>query len=569
MSVRAINVLAIGSMMGDHIELQITPETPGRPSIRNPFESPNDHHHLREPLVPSPSVFKSKPCKATPPKFNWSIDEMASLLPVHIDPEEIQRQSFYLSQTRMDSEIEEKCQNAIEQFFTKGAIVPSPWAAPETRRAPLLHKKSPFSAAISEESEKVSVACQTTLSLPLAFDLEKLLGEYYRYEEACDAVQESLSSSSLRRKLFLDGQFSYSSSDSSTPPSPERAKGRLVGPSPHRGGAVARGEGIEGEALKSVFSSPLACGMSAQTPSTGQFSSSPIQQGCFRDCSLGSISSPLFPDRSSPAGRISPTVSPILHMAQTPIGSGERKQQSNFTPHGGLLGADVALTESPFVEGCSPIQSCSPLQLHYLHDPRHTSRPKPRPRVRCWASPPLISAILNPNLQDNQEADEHSATTSSSSLPAMELDSTSPLATDGCCAAPERINLETIEDVKMEERKNMVLKNRLEEDEEEGGGPSGQLTSSRMGNVSATESSQMFVSILAEGSSIRYDSSMQVDSGYNTTSAGTASLIDGISSDCQSKESLSSHLVEEAFPLSRLHKVKAFYPPHCHNGLLH
>lgn len=36
----------------------------------------------------------------TPPKFNWSIDEMASLLPVHIDPEEIQRQSFYLSQTR-------------------------------------------------------------------------------------------------------------------------------------------------------------------------------------------------------------------------------------------------------------------------------------------------------------------------------------------------------------------------------------------------------------------------------------------------------------------------------------
>lgn len=36
----------------------------------------------------------------TPPKFDWSIEEMASLLPVHIDPEEIQRQSFYLSQTR-------------------------------------------------------------------------------------------------------------------------------------------------------------------------------------------------------------------------------------------------------------------------------------------------------------------------------------------------------------------------------------------------------------------------------------------------------------------------------------
>ncbi|XP_014888551.1 protein aurora borealis isoform X1 [Poecilia latipinna] len=549
--------------MGDHIEVQITPETPGRPSIRNPFESPNDYHHLREPLVPSPSVFRSKPCKATPPKFNWSIDEMASLLPVHIDPEEIQRQSFYLSQTRMDSDIEEKCQNAIEQFFTKGAIVPSPWAAPETRRATHLYKKSPFSEAISEESEKISVACQTTLSLPLAFDLEKLLGEYYRYEEACDAVQESLSSSSLRRKLFLDGQFSYSSSDSSTPPSPDRANGRLEGPSPYRGGAGATGDGVEGEALTSVCPSPLAGGRSAQTPSTGQFSSSPIQQGCFRDCSLGSISSPLFPDRSSPAGHASPTVSPILvDMARTPRDSGEQKHHSNFTPHGGPLDADVALTnESPFVEGCSPIRSCSPHQLHYQHD-QNTSRPKARLRVRNWASPPLISPILNPKLQD-REAEEHSPTSSSSSLPAMELDPTSPLATDGHSASPERINLDTMEVVKMEEGKNVGLKKRLEEDEEEGGFPSEHLTSSRMGNASATESSQMFLSLLAEGSSLRYDSSMQVDSGYTTISAGTASLIDGISSDFQSKESISSNQVEEVFPVTRLSKVKAFHHPRC------
>lgn len=61
----------------------------------------------------------------------------------------------------------------------------------------------------------------------------------------------------------------------------------------------------------------------------------------------------------------------------------------------------------------------------------------------------------------------------------------------------------------MEEDKDMGMGERLKE-EEEGGGPSGLLTSSRMGYVSATESSQMFVSLLAEGSSIRYDSSMQV-----------------------------------------------------------
>ncbi|XP_069548694.1 protein aurora borealis [Brachyistius frenatus] len=544
--------------MGDHVELQITPETPGRPSIRNPFESPNDYHHLREPLVPSPSVFKSKACKATPPKFNWSIDEMASLLPVHIDQEDIQRQSFYLSQTRMDSDVEEKCQNAIEQFFTKGAIVPSPWAAPDTRKTLQLHKKSSLSAMIAEEPEKISVSCQTTLSLPLAFDLEKILGEYYRYEEAYDAVQESLSSSSLRRKLFLDGQ---GGSDSSGPPSPERGHTRLERLSVNRvAGAVREVEGSEGEAM---FSSPLPCDVSAPTPPTGQFSSSPIQHGCFRDCSLGSISSPLFPDCSSRAGLVSPTTSPIVaHAERTPVGSAERKRQSNLTPHG--VPHDIDLTscnESPFVEGCSPIRGCSPHQLYCHNEPHHSARPKPRSRVRCWASPPLISPILNPKFQDNQNAEEH-LPPSSSSLPSMDLDPSSPVARDAHPADTERVTLDPMTPVKMEEDKEMGVEGRLDDEEDEVVGPLGQLTSSRMCNVSATESCQMFVSLLTEGSSIRYDSSMQVDSGYNTTSVGTASLIDGLSSDCHSKESFSSNPVEEAFQVARYTKVKVFYPHH-------
>ncbi|XP_068576614.1 protein aurora borealis isoform X2 [Cebidichthys violaceus] len=555
--------------MGDRVELalQITPETPGRPSIRNPFESPNDYHHLREHLVPSPSVFKSKPCKATPPKFNWSIDEMSSLLPVHIDPEDIQRQSFYLSQTRMDSDIEEKRQNAIEQFFTKGAIVPSPWAAPDTRKCPQMYMKSSKSAMIAEEPEKISVACQTTLSLPVAFDLEKVLGDYYRCNEAGDAVQESLSSSSLRRKLFLDGRGTYSGSDSSSPPSPERSHITEERLSLNREeGSGGRITGSEGEA---IFFSPLSCGVSAPTPSTGQFSSSPIQHGCFRDCSLGSIPSPLFPDKSSPAGLISPTISPIV--ARTPICSAERKQPSNFTPLGVPLDKSVTpCNESPFVEGCSPIRSCSPHQLYCHNESQHNARPKPRPRVRCWASPPLISPILNPKLQDNQEAEHQlpffspssSSSSSSSSLPLMELDPISPLAHDAHIADTERVSLDPMEPVKMEEDKEDETEGRLEDEEEEGVGLSGVLTSSRMGNVSATDSSRMFVSLLAEGSSIRYDSSMQVDSGYNTTSAGTASLIDGLGSDCHGKESFSSNLAEEAFQLTRHTKVKVFYPHH-------
>lgn len=94
----------------------------------------------------------------------------------------------------------------------------------------------------------------------------------------------------------------------------------------------------------------------------------------------------------------------------------------------------------------------------------------------------------------------------------MELDPSSPLARDVHLADTEKVSLDLMEPVTMEEGKETSTEGSLEEDEEEEeiGRPLGQLTSSRMGNVSATESSQMFLSLLAEGSSIRYDSSMQV-----------------------------------------------------------
>ncbi|XP_038842161.1 protein aurora borealis [Salvelinus namaycush] len=547
--------------MGDIPDVQITPETPGRAAIRNPFESPNDYHRLQESVVPSPSVFKSsKTSGATPAKFTWDIDEMSSLLPVDIDAEDIHRQSLYLSQTRMDSDIEEKRQNAIEQFFTKGAIVPSPWTEPTSkqRSAQMQFGKSSMSPLILEEplpTKTTTVGCQTVLSLPVDFHLDKILGEYYRLKEVSqqDQVQETLSSSSLRRKLFLDGQGS--GSESSSPPSPEG------------GGEGEPPGGGDRDFLSPMSASPLPCplsGMSALTPSTGLFSSSPIQ-GRYRTYSLGSVTSPLCPERSSPAGFQSPALSPIgPQFTQTPI-AGERRKLSFVTPEGVPLDMDItSCTESPYVDGCSPIRFCSSLQ-----PPGRTQvNPELRLGARCWASPPTISP--NPSLLDQDNI------CPSTSLPPMELGSCSPspvpsgprtsggpLGLGRLCEGGSGMCQPLLDSVKMEEVENGEVEVDLPVEEEEGGvTPVGvRLTSSRVG---AAEASHMFVSLLAEGSSIPYDNSMQVDSGYNTyAGTATASLIDAMSSDSQSKESFdAAHIPDEAFPHSRHTKTKTVFPQH-------
>ncbi|RXN02829.1 aurora borealis [Labeo rohita] len=495
--------------MGDIAEIYITPETPGRPAILNPFESPNDYHRLHEPLMPSPSVFKSsKSSSATPAKFKWSIDEMANLLPVEIDPEDIHRQAMFLSQARADAEIEEKRQNAIEQFFTKGAIVPSPWGPPAAKQAVKVpHQKSPLSPLVTEPvqpSKKINAICQTVLSLPVDFNLEKVLGDYYKTEELTEQVQESLSSSSLRRKLFLDGHDS--GSESSTPSSPDRYSHNV--PSSSR------------EMMSSVIVSPLQCGIPTGTPLSGQFSSSPIQGQC-RAYSLGSVTSPMFSERSSPAFK-SPVLSPIrLQHSVTPV-SGERKRLSFLSPNGVPMGSsDMDMNrcgESPLVEGCSPIRSCSPFQS------------RPRNRGCMWASPTHISPILlHPTLQDKENINP------SEPLPTMDLDanSTGPHTTreehqslgsesESSVAVSEQMDQDEhfVKDAggssETERRENEeVVSSRSGEEscgwvpEEDNVSPV-RLSSSRTGSVPNAESTHMFVSMLAEGSITPYDISMQV-----------------------------------------------------------
>eukprot|EP00069_Balaena_mysticetus_P000602 bmy_14695T0 len=287
--------------MGDVKEskMQITPETPGRIPVLNPFESPGDYSNLHEQTVSSPSVFKSTKLP-TPGEFRWSIDQLAVINPVEIDPEDIHRQALYLSRSRIDKDVEDQRQKAIEEFFTKDVIVPSPWTDHEGKQLSEydssinINNESPIGRKLTIHSETSNAACQTLLSLPVDFNLEKVLGDYFRADEFADQSPGNLSSSSLRRKLFLDGNGSIS--DSLPPASPR---------SPRSGAEASL------EVFYSIDLSPVQCRSPVQTPSSGQFSSSPIQ-GSAKKYSLGSITSP------SPIS--SPTFSPIaFQIGKTPL----------------------------------------------------------------------------------------------------------------------------------------------------------------------------------------------------------------------------------------------------------
>uniref|UniRef100_A0A8C9TRG4 Protein aurora borealis n=1 Tax=Scleropages formosus TaxID=113540 RepID=A0A8C9TRG4_SCLFO len=546
-----------GDMMGEpppEAAGHIDPETPGRPAVLNPFESPNDYHRLHESVVVSPSVFNSSRCSSTPAKFKWTIDEMASLLPVEIDPEDIQRQSLYLSQTRTDKEIEEKRQHAIDQFFTKDAIVPSPWAAPFSKQSAQIH------AGVSNNCAN-NIFARRGQTFILAYDLlcykETLQrldinwnllfmsciyvspGDYYKTEEVSEQVQETLSSSSLRRKLFLDGNGS--GSESSTPSSPER--------SPIEGLLERSGAPV------SVVS-PLQCGAAVLTPSSGQFSSSPIQ-GRGRAYSLGSMASPMFPEKSSPNFK-SPMLSPIIvQYVKTPMS--ERKKLIFQTPDGMALSSsniDVSYCKgSPFVEGCSPIKSCSPVQRracgwllpHYRTSP-------------LQLSPPIFEDKENVHPSDGLSIVESKGCPTLLATPSGRCEDALGSMGGLCEKEMPAPSLVPMEDMGINNTVNMgeVTESREDYGTWAGDGVESiplRLTSSRTGSLLNAENSHMYVSMLAEGSTIPYDCSMQVDSGYNTYSVPTNSTMDGVSSESQTKEVL-GHASEEAFSHTKNNHIK-------------
>lgn len=517
--------------MGDVKEskMQITPETPGRIPVLNPFESPGDYCSLHEQTLSSPSVFKSTKLP-TPEKFRWSIDQLAVINPVEIDPEDIHRQALYLSRSRLDKDVEDKRQKAIEEFFTKDVIVPSPWTDHEGKQLSENHPSkcvninngSPVGRKLTTvQCEKSNAACQTLLSLPVDFNLENVLGDYFRADEFADQSPGNLSSSSLRRKLFLDGNGSIS--DSLSPPTPT---------SPHSGTQASL------EVFYSIDLSPVPCKSPEQTPGSGQFSSSPIR-GNAQKYSLGSITSP------SPIS--SPSFSPVaFQKGKTPL-SEQRKvtlHSPDASSGANSNGVSNSCIRSPYIDGCSPIKNWSPMRLEmYQGGTQYRTS--------------LIRIPFTLETHSEDEEDEATSPSTVASSPAMDTDGlhlrpvsgdVSPHcshlvvttmsimqsqsgASEKELAASEKENntVDMVDPIEIADENTWI--------KEPVGNSSSPMTDFVSGIAFSMENSHMCLSPLAESSVIPCENSnLQMDSGYNTQNCGSNTM-DTVGTESYCKES--------------------------------
>nr|XP_033804862.1 protein aurora borealis [Geotrypetes seraphini]XP_033804863.1 protein aurora borealis [Geotrypetes seraphini] len=506
--------------------LQITPETPGRATVLNPFESPSDYYSLQDPIFSSPTIFKSSKSSLTPGKFQWSIDELAKINPVEIDSEDIHRQALYLSHTKVDKEIEDRRQKAIEEFFMKSIIVPSPWMLHEGKQVSQFNSVksvdlnlSPIEKELIVQTGKSSVACQTLLSLPVDFNLEKILGDHFKADENADQSQENLSTSSLRRKLFLDGSGSGCSS-------------------PYREGlydAPAVSLGV----LCSIDLSPVRCRSPMETPSSGQFSSSPIQGGR-RAHSLGSITSPMFPSKSSPS-IASPTCSPIsVQRRDTPV-SGEQiiTFHSPDVPSSSSSSSNAVnpYAGSPCIDCCSPVKNFFPIrpgacrgtaqyQTSLFQIPFSLEHREEENKMTPEVLPQLGAAVHLQKL-----------TTICSGHLVMETLSAFPEQSNSERRSSSLPNLEELKDNNTIDMVDTVeIEGEVTWAKEGNGNSNIPMCSFMAGTIFSIESSQMCMSPLAESSAIPCDSSsIQVDSGYNTQTYGN-SIMDAMVSESSGRE---------------------------------
>ncbi|KAK2153939.1 hypothetical protein LSH36_281g09079 [Paralvinella palmiformis] len=340
--------------------------TPNQPY--NPFDS-----NLLEKLdgsLFSPNVFAEvQSVQQTPKSFQWTIDELAILKPADI--EEFPNQPDAIP-TQTDLDLEKRAQEVIDAYFANNLIAQSPWSngsskknfvLPETPKtpasvngtdSPLIFGDRKTPAVVKQTKSSVcDVACQTALTLPVEFNIEKVLGEYFTYKKEGNAeelgAQEILSMSTLRRKLFFHGE-------DCSPPSPvkysECKAGRSMDydPSP-----VISPLRVVHQTPKQSNYTP----METPTPSSAHFSSSPISFShgnaltpFLRRCSTAPelIDSPGFSpilSGNSPHAHVSTAATPTSHLLQGTPGSGQVMHPLNSPGMSPIVQQDDSFTLGP------------------------------------------------------------------------------------------------------------------------------------------------------------------------------------------------------------------------------
>ncbi|KAL3225619.1 hypothetical protein MRX96_025726, partial [Rhipicephalus microplus] len=185
----SLNNLPGSPLSGSSALAGVTPSACRSSSIANPFDV--EPEQLTQPSC-SPSMFLSR-SRQTPGSrrsFRWSIEQMAGLWPANIEEEQ---EPSLLQPARSDALYEEQSQQAIELFFSRHEIVPSPWEAPSKTKS------------VSAASKGLGCGDPSLMKqCPL---MSSVLGDYFKFHAAQDkqtTSQVNHSRDSLRRKLFCN-----------------------------------------------------------------------------------------------------------------------------------------------------------------------------------------------------------------------------------------------------------------------------------------------------------------------------------------------------------------------------
>ncbi|XP_061182933.1 protein aurora borealis-like [Saccostrea echinata] len=389
--------------------------------VINPFDAAL-LEQLDGPVFMSPGVFTVQSTPSTDEKkpFRWSIEHIAELHPADIDEMPVYQQ------ITPDKEVEERAQKAIENYFSNNLIAPSPWnsnskgtGAKNLVQTPLktlepdlqgsIQKQLPFVTKIPELQD---ASAQTMLSLPVNFDVKEVLGEYMVCEDTelhetsqkKEAVQDVLSTSSLRRKLFFHpDNSSFAISPVKTAP------------------VIDEEVDFNGCSSPQVISAneaeiPFQHATPLRPPSRSHFSSSPIKN-------IKGLETPEFQNKQQQRELFSsPELSPIVRgLVSTKRSSGL------FSPHEKIFG-EGTVQKNMSVEFAQSLSSpeVSPIKGGLCKTPQTKSRSK-----LSIQSPGVSPICANPGILDDDQGSFIQEPIPDFPSDESDVETNTPLASDG------------------------------------------------------------------------------------------------------------------------------------------